>query len=55
LIARRKERTRAIEEALAQGTITLFLMDALYDKVVIQFRAIEMVVLLVIIMLMVVK
>jgi uncharacterized membrane protein len=55
LIARRKERTRAIEEALAQGTITPRLMAALQDKVVIRFRAAEMIVLFVIIILMVTK
>ena len=55
LIARRKERTHALEEALAQGTITLRLMVALQDKVVTRFRAMEMVVLLVIIILMVTK
>ena len=55
LVARRKERTRAIEEALAQGTITIRLMAALNDKVVYRFRAVEMFVLLVIIVLMVTK
>jgi hypothetical protein len=55
LIARRKERTHAVEEALAQGTITLRLMAALNDKVVNRFRAVEMVVLAIIIMLMVLK
>jgi uncharacterized membrane protein len=55
LVARRKERTRALKEALAQETITLRLSAALHDKVVIRFRAVEMVVLLVIIVLMVTK
>lgn len=55
LIARRKERARALEEALAQETITLRLIAALHDKVVIRFRAVEMLVLLVIIVLMVMK
>lgn len=55
LVARRKERTRALEEALAQNTITLRLLAALHDKVVIRFRAVEIVVLLVIIVLMVTK
>jgi uncharacterized membrane protein len=55
LVARRKERTRALEEALAQGTVTLRLMAALHDKVVIWFRVVEMVILLVIIILMVTK
>jgi uncharacterized membrane protein len=55
LVARRKERTRALKEALAQETITLRLIAALHDKVVIRFRAVEMLVLLVIIVLMVTK
>ncbi len=55
LVARRKERERALEEALAQGAITLRLLAALRDKVVIRFRITEMVVLLVIIILMVTK
>jgi uncharacterized membrane protein len=55
LVSRRKERTRALEEALAQETITLRLMAALHDKVVNRFRAVEMVVLVVIIVLMVTK
>jgi uncharacterized membrane protein len=55
LVARRRERERAMEEALAQGSITLRLMVALHDKVVIRFRAVEMIVLLVIIVLMVTK
>ena len=55
LVTRRKERTRALEEAQAQGTITLRLMAALHDKVVIRFRVVEMIVLVVIIILMVTK
>jgi hypothetical protein len=55
LIARRKERTSALEEALAQRMITFRLMAALHDKVVIRFRMIEMIVLTVIIILMVTK
>lgn len=55
LVARRRERARALEEALAQGTMTLRLIAALHDKVVIRFRAAEMVTLLVIIVLMVMK
>lgn len=55
LIARRKERTRAIEEALSQKRITPRLTAALNDKVVTRFRAAEMVVLLLIIVLMVMK
>lgn len=55
LLARHKERTRAIEEALTQGRITLRLVTVLHDKVVIRFRAVELVVLIVIIILMVTK
>jgi uncharacterized membrane protein len=55
LIARRKERTRAMEEALAQGTITLRLIAALNDRVVNRFRVVEMVIMVVIIVLMVTK
>ena len=55
LVARRKERTRAVEEALAQGTMTLRLLAALHDKVVLRFRMIEFVTLVIIIILMVTK
>jgi uncharacterized membrane protein len=55
LVARRKERTRALEESLTQNTITPRLLTTLNDKVVNRFRAVEMVVLLVIIILMVMK
>jgi len=55
LMARRKQRTRAIEEALVQGTITPELTAALNDKVVVRFRAVELVILVVIIILMVTK
>jgi len=55
LVARRKERTRALEEALAQETITLRLMAALNDKVVLRFRMVEFIVLVTIIILMVTK
>lgn len=55
LIARRKERTSAVEEALAQGTITRRLMAALNDKVVNRFRTVEMVILVIVIILMVTK
>jgi hypothetical protein len=55
MVARRKERTRALEEALTQGTITLRLMAALHDKVVTRFRAAELVIVVVIIILMVTK
>jgi uncharacterized membrane protein len=53
--ARRRERTRAMEEALAQGIITRRLMVALNDKVVIRFRTVELVILVIIIVLMVMK
>ena len=55
LVARRKERTHAVEEALAQGTVTLRLMASLQDKVVNRFRAVEMAILVMIIILMVTK
>ena len=55
LVARRRERTRALEEALSEDKITTRLIEALNDKVVIRFRAIELIVLLVIIILMVAK
>ena len=55
LVARRKERTRAMAEALAQGSITPGLMAALNDKIVIRFRTVELVILVIIIVLMVVK
>jgi len=55
LIARRKERERALEESLAQGAITPRLLAALQDKVVIRFRIAELIILLVIIILMVTK
>jgi hypothetical protein len=44
-----------MEEALAQEKITLRLMEALQDKVVIRFREVEMLVLLVIVIVMVMK
>ena len=55
LVARRRQRTRALEEALAQGTITPELTAALHDKVVIRFRAVEFITLILIIILMVTK
>ena len=55
LVSRRKERARAIQEALAQGTMTPQLMAALNDKVVNRLRAVEILVLVVIIVLMVTK
>jgi uncharacterized membrane protein len=55
MVARRRERRRAMEEALAQETITLRLLAALNDKVVIRFRTAELIVLVVIIILMVIK
>jgi uncharacterized membrane protein len=55
LIARRKERMRALKEALTQGTITLRLMAALNDKVVIRYRFVEFIILVIVIALMVTK
>jgi uncharacterized membrane protein len=55
MIPRRKLRNLAIEDALAQGTITTELSKALNDNVVHTFRNIELVVVIVIIVLMVVK
>ena len=55
LVPRRKERERALEEALAQETMTLRLMAALNDKVVFRFRVIELIALVIIIVLMVMK
>jgi uncharacterized membrane protein len=55
LVPRRKERERALQEALAQETITLRLMAALNDKVVIRFRKVEFIALVIIIVLMVIK
>jgi uncharacterized membrane protein len=55
LVARRKERMRAVKEALAQETITLRLMAALNDKVVIRYRTAEFIIFVIIIVLMVTK
>jgi uncharacterized membrane protein len=55
MVARRKERTRAVEEALAQGTITPALSAALNDSVVNRFRAMELIITIIIIILMVMK
>ena len=55
LVPRRKERTRALEESLAQGAITPALTASLNDNVVVQFRMVELIVLTVIIILMVMK
>src|ERR1043165_1523344 len=55
LPARRKERARATEEALAQGIITPALTTALHDQVVVRFRMVELIALVIIIVLMVVK
>ena len=55
LIHRHKERTRALEEALAHGAITPALIAALNDKVVVRFRAVELIILVIIIILMVTK
>jgi uncharacterized membrane protein len=55
LVPRRKQRTRALDEALRQGTITSQLTAALNDKVVVQFRKVELIILVIIIILMVTK
>lgn len=55
LIDRRRQRTRATEEALVQGTITPELTAALNDKVVKRFRTAEFILLVIITMLMVTK
>jgi uncharacterized membrane protein len=55
LVARRRERSHALEEALAQGAITLRLLAALEDRVVHRFRTLELILLVVIIILMVTK
>ena len=55
LVARRRQRTLAIEDALAKGTITPELTAALNDKVVIRFRTAEFITMIVIIVLMVTK
>lgn len=55
LVSRRKERTRALEEAVVQGAITPALTAALNDKVVVRFRMVELIILIVIIILMVTK
>jgi hypothetical protein len=53
-IACRKERRRAVEETLAQGTITLW-TAALNDKVVNRFRTVVLLITVIIIILMVTK
>lgn len=55
LVARRKERSLALQEALAQGTITHRLTAALNDKVVMRFRVVEFIILIFILALMVTK
>lgn len=55
LIDRRRQRTRALEQALVQGTITPELTAALNDKVVKRFRSAEFIVLVIILVLMVTK
>ena len=55
LIDRRRKRTQALEQALALETITPELTAALHDKVVNQFRAVELILMVVIIILMVTK
>jgi uncharacterized membrane protein len=52
---RRKERMLAVKEALAQETITLRLLAALNDKVVIRYRTVEFIILVIVIILMVTK
>jgi uncharacterized membrane protein len=55
LIDRRRQRTHALEEALALGTITPELTAALHDRVVNRFRTVDLTLLVVIIILMVTK
>ena len=55
LVPRRKQRTHALGEALAQGTITPELTAALNDEVVVRFRAVELVLVILIVILMVTK
>ena len=55
LVARRKARTRALEEALTQNVITPELTAALNDRVVNRFRAVELMITIMIIVLMVTK
>jgi uncharacterized membrane protein len=55
LVARRKERRRALEESLAEGRINASLAAALNDRVVNDFRRTELVVMFIIIILMVLK
>ena len=55
LIDRRRQRTKALEEALVRGIITPELTAALHDKVVNGFRTAELALLVVIIILMVLK
>lgn len=51
LIPRHKQRTRALEEALTQDTITPELSAALHDQVVVRFRRVEFVIVVIIIIL----
>ena len=55
LIERRKQRAKALDEAIVLGAITPALTAALHDKVVNRFRMTELILLLVIIILMVTK
>ena len=55
MVARRKERTRAVEDALTQGTITPALTAVLNDRVVNRFRTAELIITIIIIILMVTK
>jgi hypothetical protein len=50
LVARCKEWTRTVEEALAQGTITPALTAALNDRVANRFRAVELIITVMIIL-----
>ena len=55
LLRRRQQRAAAVEDALTQGHITSELTAALHDKIVNRFRAVELMLLVVIIVLMVTK
>ena len=55
LVPRRKQRSKALEEALVQKTITPELTATLNDPVVLRFRAIELGIVVLIIILMVTK
>jgi uncharacterized membrane protein len=55
LISRRQQRTQALENALAKGSITPELSAALNDRVVNTFRKVELVTMVMIVFLMVAK